>query len=142
MKVLDLNILLYAINKGSGAHTKAKRWLEDAFNDDEPVALPWVVILGFLRISTHPNVFPSPLAPEVAMEIVDGWLACPNAQILHPGKEHWRILKRLLNETGTAGNLTTDSHLAALAIENGAELQSSDADFGRFASLSWINPIL
>lgn len=141
MKVLDLNLLLYAINRDSAFHAKAKKWLEQTLNGEDSVAFPWTVILGFLRISTHPGIFPTPLRSEDAVGIVDGWLARPTVRILETGKEHWQVLKILLAETGTAGNLTTDAHLAALAIENGAELQSTDADFGRFKHLSWTNPL-
>lgn len=141
MLVLDLNLLLYAVNRDAPLHTKARTWLEKTLNGDRTVALPWVVILGFLRLSTHPRVFRAPLTPENALRVADGWLACRNVRVLEAGREHWRILTRLLKETGTAGNLTTDAHLAALAIENGAELHSTDADFGRFRQLAWINPI-
>ena len=142
MKLIDLNLLLYAINKDSSYHAKAKAWLETTLNGEDPVALPWVVILGFLRIATNPRIFPSPLNPDDATRVVDGWLSCPCVRVLETGKDHWGILKKLLAQTGTAGNLTTDAHLAALAIENGAELQSADADFGRFRQLSWVNPLL
>lgn len=141
MKLLDLNILLYAVNADSAYHQAAKRWLESAMADDEPVALPWVVLLGFLRIATNHRILPRPLTVAEAMAVVDGWLAQPVARPLSPGDEHWRILKSLLAESGTAGNLTTDAHLAALAIENGATLYSTDTDFQRFHRLRWINPL-
>jgi hypothetical protein len=108
---------------------------------DEPVALPWAVLIGFLRISTHVRVLPNPLTTEQAVVIVDGWLAQPAVRVLQAGVEHWRILRDLLLEAGTAGNLTTDAHLAAIAIENGAELNSTDRDFGRFRGLRWVNPL-
>jgi len=141
MKLLDLNILLYAVNINSAHHRAAKRWLDSAFADDEPVALPWVVLLGFLRIATNHRILPRPLKAAVAMAVVDGWLAQPGARPLSPGDEHWHILKTLLAESGTAGNLTTDAHLAALAIENGATLYSTDTDFQRFRQLRAINPL-
>jgi hypothetical protein len=141
VKLLDLNVLLYAVNRDSAHHARAKAWLEQTLTAEEPVALPWVVLLGFLRLATTPRVFPQPLGPGQALEVVDGWLACPAVVALAPGNEHWRILKDLLAESGTAGNLTTDAHLAALAIEHGAELCSTDADFARFARLRWRNPL-
>ena len=141
MKLLDLNLLLYAVNADSVHHSSAKRWLESALADDEPVAFPWVVLLGFLRIATHRRILPRPLTVAEAMSVVDGWLTQPGARPLSPGDEHWRILNSLLAESGTAGNLTTDAHLAALAIENGATLYSTDADFQRFHRLRWINPL-
>jgi toxin-antitoxin system PIN domain toxin len=141
MKVLDLNLLLYAVNTASTQHAAAKRWLESALTEDEPVALSWSVVLGFLRIATNQRILPRALPVADAMAVVDGWLAQPHVRCLPPGEEHWGILKTLLIETGTAGNLTTDAHLAALAIENGATLYSTDADFQRFARLRWVNPL-
>ena len=141
MKLLDLNLLLYAVDNDSARHRPAKRWLEAALSDDEPVALPWVVLLGFLRIATNKRILPHPLSASQAMTVVDSWLAQPAVRVLLPGDEHWRILKSLLTETGTAGNLTTDAHLAALAIENGATLYSTDTDFHRFPRLRWTNPL-
>ena len=141
MKVIDLNILLYAINQDSAHHGKVRPWLESVLNQDEPVALPWIVLLGFLRLTTNPRIMPKPLSTEEAMSVIDGWLNRPVVLILHPGEEHWRILRELLRETGSAGNLTTDAHLAALAIENGCELCSTDTDFGRFKQLKSTNPL-
>lgn len=141
MKVIDLNLLLYAINRDSAQHAPARAWLERTLANREPVALPWVVVLGFLRLATSARVFPEPLSAAAAAEVVDGWLAAPAVVVLSPGDEHWRILRGLLDESGTAGNLTTDAHLAALALEHGAELCSTDADFGRFRGLRWVNPL-
>lgn len=141
MKVVDLNLLLYAVNRDSAHHARAKAWLERMLADEEPAALPWVVLLGFLRLATSARVFPRPLLPDQAMAIVGGWLAQPGVVGLSPGEEHWRILRGLLAETGTAGNLTTDAHLATLAIDNGAELCSADIDFARFPKLRWTNPL-
>lgn len=141
MKVVDLNLLLYAVNRDSAHHARAKSWLEQALSGDEPVAVPWAVLLGFLRLATSPRVFRKPLAPGQAVDVVDGWLARPQVVPLTPGDEHWRILRELLEQSGTAGNLTTDAHLAALAIEHGAELCSTDGDFARFRHLRWVNPL-
>ncbi len=142
MKVVDLNILLYAVNRDSAEHAAAKAWLERTLADSEPVAIPWVVLLGFLRLATSPRVFTRPLSPAVALDVVDGWLAAPAVVPLVPGDGHWAILRRLIVESGTAANLTTDAHLAALAIERGAELCSTDADFARFRELRWENPLV
>lgn len=140
MKVFDLNILLYAVNRDGPLHLRAKSWLENALSAEEAIALPWVVILGFVRLSTNPRVFPHPLAAEQALATVDEWLSRPCVRILAPGDDHWRVLRGLLEEAGAAGNLTTDAHLAAIAIEHGAELVSADTDFARFSRLRWINP--
>ena len=141
MKLVDLNILLYAVNRDATRHRVARRWLENTLSGEQPVALPWIVLLGFLRVATHRRILPRPLTSEQALSVVDGWLALPNVRALQAGAQHWIILKELLAETGAAGNLTSDAHLAALAIENGCELCSTDADFGRFRHLRWNNPL-
>lgn len=141
MKIVDLNVLLYAVNRDSAHHRAARRWLERALSGDETIAFPWAVVLGFLRVATSARVFPAPLAPEQAIAVADGWLARPNVVRLDPGDRHWDILRELLANAGTAGNLTTDAHLAALALERGATLCSTDADFGRFPGLRWENPV-
>ena len=141
MKLIDLNLLLYAVNSDSAHHLKARAWLEDTLSGEEPVGLPWVVLLGFLRISTNPRILSRPLSALRAMEIIDGWLALPCVRTLAPLEDHWRLVRSLLTGSGTAGNLTTDAHLAAIAIENGCELCSTDTDFQRFSGLRWINPL-
>lgn len=141
MKLIDLNLLLYAVNRDSVYHDRAKAWLERTLSEDETVALPWIVLLGFIRITTSGRVFSNPLSPNQALDTVDRWLAVPTVVVLNPGDEHWRILEGLLLESGTAGNLTTDAHLAALAIETGSELCSTDSDFARFRHLRWVNPL-
>jgi toxin-antitoxin system PIN domain toxin len=142
MKLLDLNLLLYAVNADAVHHQAAKQWLDTAMSEDEPIGLSWVVVLGFLRIATNPRILPTPLSVEQAISAIDAILAHPTARLVAPGDEHWRILKSMLSETGTAGNLTTDAHLAALAIEHGATMMSTDTDFQRFHHLRWNNPLL
>ena len=105
------------------------------------MGLPWVTILGFIRITTHRGILRSPIFPADAIGIVRSWLRVPRVQILTPGEAHAEILFGLLEKVGSAGNLTTDAHLAALAIEYQAELASTDADFARFPGLRWFNPI-
>lgn len=141
MKILDLNVLLYAVNRDSPRHADARAWLESTLSGEESVGLPWVVILGFLRIATSPHILPRPIPIEQAIRVVDSWLAQPPVAPLSPGDEHWRVLADLLADAGSAGNLTTDAHLAALAIEHGAELCSTDSDFARFPHLRWVNPL-
>lgn len=140
MKLVDLNVLLYAVNRDAPCHDAVRSWWEAAVADDEPLGLPWIVLLGFLRLATSARVFAKPLTPGQAIERIDAWLSCRNVRLVHETEDHWRILKELLDRTGTAGNLTTDAHLAALAISLGATLASCDADFGRFSSLRWVNP--
>ncbi len=141
MKVVDINLLIYALNTDTPHHPRAKKWLEASLSDEEPVGLAWVVILGFLRIITNARIMPTPLSPEIAMEIVEEWLHHPTVKIIVPGERHWNILKELLMPLGTAANLTSDAHLAAIAIEHGARLYSTDNDFSRFLKLRWTNPI-
>jgi toxin-antitoxin system PIN domain toxin len=142
MKIIDLNVLLYAINRDSAHHEQIRDWWENAVNSrDEPLGLPWIVLLSFLRLSTNPRIFPEPLATEQAMEKVEAWLAHPNIKVVRERRAHWNTLKRLLSSTGAAGNLTTDAHLAALAISYGAALVSCDPDFARFRELRYESPL-
>lgn len=140
MKIPDVNVLLYAVNADSPHHRIAKGWLEQALNSGKTVAFPWSVLLAFLRLSTRQTVLHSPLTAEEAFGLIDAWLACPCATAIEPGRKHSTILRRLLEESGTAGNLVSDAHLAALAIEVNAELISFDRDFGRFQGLRWRLP--
>lgn len=141
MRVVDLNVLIYATNRDAADHRAAKAWWEAALSGDEPIGLSWTALLGFVRIATHPRILASPLSFEQAAGVVDHWLQQPVVRILQPSERHWRILKDLLQPFGTAGNMTTDAHLAALAIEHGATLCSTDRDFARFPRLKWINPL-
>lgn len=137
----DINLLIHAYNSESPVHAAAKAWWEEQMNGEGPVGLAWAVILGFVRLVTHPAVFVNPLPVEVACERARAWLARPQVMIVHPGERHAALVFGLLESLGTAGNLTTDAHLAALAIEYQAELQSTDADFARFPGLRWSNPL-
>jgi uncharacterized protein len=141
MKIVDLNLLLYATNADAPQHGIAKRWWESALNGDEQIGLTWPVLLGFLRLTTRAGLLPRPIVPRQAFETVDAWMAHPMTTVLHPGDEHWTILRGIMEATGAAGNLTTDAHLAAIAIEYGATLYSSDTDFARFPTLKLANPL-
>jgi toxin-antitoxin system PIN domain toxin len=141
MKIVDLNILLYAVNSEADGHARARAWWEQALNDEEIVGLPWVVVLGFLRLSTNRRVFPRALSAGAATAKIDTWLARQNVRIVRENDEHWQTLKPLLHSSGTGGNLTTDAHLAALAISHDAVLVSSDGDFARFRGLRLENPL-
>lgn len=137
----DLNLLIHAYNRDSPVHAAARAWWEERMNDPAPVGLAWVTLLGFLRITTHRSILAGPLPVDTAIGHLRSWLAQPQVLVLHPGERHAEILFGLLADLGTAANLTTDAHLAALAIEHQAELHSTDADFVRFAGLRWRNPI-
>jgi toxin-antitoxin system PIN domain toxin len=139
--VVDVNLLIYAINEDAPTHSKAKSWLEGALSGTETVGLSWTVLLAFLRLTTRAGLFQKPLTVDAAFELVDAWLQQPSVTILEPTAHHLRTLRDLVLPLGTGGNLTSDAHLAALAIEHGAELCSTDHDFARFGRLRWRNPL-
>lgn len=135
MKLPDVNVLVLAVNESASEHETARTWLESAFNTAEGVGFGWVALLGFVRLSTRRGIVAQPLSTEDAITVVREWLSHEHASIVQPSDRHLLILGRLLMGAGTAGNLTTDAHLAALAIEHGATLASFDRDFERFSGL-------
>jgi toxin-antitoxin system PIN domain toxin len=139
--VPDINVLLYATNTDAPMHADAAKWWRSVLGGTEVVGLAWIVVLGFVRISTNPRIYPKPLSPDDALAFVDDWLALPTVVTVEPTDRHWSIFKDLIRGAGSAGNLTSDAHLAALAIEHGATLCSTDRDFGRFPRLAWRNPL-
>lgn len=141
MKILDANLLLYAVNEDAPLHGKARPWLEEALSGTEAVGFEWTVVLAFLRLSTRSAVFPNPLRLDQAFLLIDSWLAQPCAILVQPTERHADHLRELLAPLGTAGNLVSDAHLAAVAREHGAELCSADADFARFPGVRWTNPL-
>ena len=141
MRLTDVNLLLYAYDASSPHHSRARAWLEERLSGAETFGFAWSVLLAFVRLATSPRVFADPMQPEEALDCVDAWLAQPCATVLHPGERHAVRLRELLPPLGTAGNLVVDAHLAALALEHGAELCSADADFSRFPGLRWTNPL-
>jgi toxin-antitoxin system PIN domain toxin len=141
MILLDANLLIYAVNQDAPLNRKAKSWLESVLSGQQTVGFPWTVLLAFVRLTTRPGLFRHPLPVDTAFDLVACWLEQPSATIVHPGPRHLTVLRELLRPLGTAGNLTSDAHLAALAIEHGAELCSSDTDFARFHGLKWRNPL-
>lgn len=141
MKLTDVNLLLYAVDDSAPRHREARRWLEERLSGSETFAFAWVVLLAFVRLSTNRLVFEEPLQPSEAFAIVDGWLDQPCSTVVHPTERHATVLRELIEPLGTAGNLTTDAHLAALGIEHGAEVCSSDVDFSRFAGIRWHDPL-
>ncbi len=140
MIVPDINLLLYAYNPGARHHAAARAWWEGLLRSGGSVGIPWIVILGFVRLSTTRGIFASPVTPGEAMDRVASWLEQPAASVLQPGVRHLEILRQMLDET-PGGPLTTDAHLAALAIEHQAELHSNDSDFARFPGLRWHDPL-
>ncbi len=140
--LVDVNILVHAVNRDAPRHERARTWWDDRLSDLAPVCLAWVTVLGFVRITTNSRVLPKPLTVGEAGGFVSSWLQQPCVRIIEPLEGHWDRVERLLRAAGTGGNLTTDAHLAALAVEHGCEVFSTDADFGRFAGLRWRNPLL
>ncbi|MCM2257767.1 MAG: type II toxin-antitoxin system VapC family toxin [Vicinamibacteria bacterium] len=141
MILVDANLLIYAIDKDSPQHKPARKWIEAALSGSDTVGLAWGVILAFLRLTTRPGILQRPMSADQAIAYVDEWLALPNVEIVQPGETHWSVFRNLLHAAGSAGNLTSDAHLAALAIERGATLCSADNDFRRFPGLRHENPL-
>jgi len=141
MKLIDASLLLYAVNEDAPSHARAQAWLEEVLAGTETVGFAWIVLLAFLRLSTRAAVFPRPLAPQESLDLLESWLERPCATVVQAGERHLRILRELIAPLGTAGNITSDAHLAALAIEHGAEVCSADSDFSRFPGLRWRNPL-
>jgi hypothetical protein len=139
--LVDANVLIYAIDRDSPHHARARRWLEEALSGNSPVGLPWISILAFIRVTTRAGIMRRPLRPDHALAFVDSWLRQPCAIAVSPGEHHWPILRGLLRASGSAGNLTSDAHLAALAVEHGYTIASADNDFGRFSGVSHLNPL-
>lgn len=141
MIIPDVNLLVHAYNSDSPLHAKARGWWEELLNGTRPVGLAWAAVLGFVRITTHRQILARPLPVSAACSRARAWLSRPYVNVLHPGDHHAEVLFGLLESLGTGGNLTTDAHLAALAIEHQGELHSTDTDFARFPGLRWRNPL-
>jgi toxin-antitoxin system PIN domain toxin len=140
MKVLDTNILLYAYDGDSPHHDVCREWLTHAFNAEEILGLPWQTVLAFIRIATNPRAVRRPLSGSDACAIVSTWLERPNVSVLGAGERFWSIFQSQMVDAQVAGPLVTDTALAALAIENGATLCSTDRDFRRFRGLMLLDP--
>jgi toxin-antitoxin system PIN domain toxin len=141
VKLLDVNLLIYVVDEEAREHETTLRWFEQALSGTETVAFAWFALLGFLRITTRRQSTHDPWPIESALEEIQRWLAQPVATVIHPTDRHAAVLRDLLAPLGAGGNLTSDAHLAALAIEHGATLCSHDNDFSRFAGLSWEDPL-
>ena len=139
--IVDANILLYAVDAESTFHDAARAWLEETLNGPSRVGLPWASLLAFQRISTHPRASASPLSPGEAWSFISDWLDAEATWVPAPGERHAEILHRLIADGDLRGNLVTDAHLAALAIEHGCELITTDSDFARFPGLRWRHPL-
>ena len=140
MNLVDANVLLYAVNRDASHHEEARRWLDHALSGRDTVGFSWIALLAFLRLATRIGLFPAPLSAGEALDRVDAWLAAPSAVVLEPTADHAQIVRRLLEESGTGGNLVNDAHLAALAIEHRCGIVSFDNDFSRFSGVRWSAP--
>ena len=139
--LVDANMLLFAVNESAPEHQRAAAWLEDALNGSRRVGLPWESLTAFVRLATNPRVVPKPLAPVDAWAFVEEWLAAPAAWVPVPTDGHAAILGDLVRRYRPAAKLVPDAHLAALAIEHGAEIISADTDFARFVEVRWRDPL-
>lgn len=141
MIVPDVNLLVYAYNSEAPRHAEARRWWEACLSGSTSVGLSWATLTGYIRVMTSRAVLLRPLDPAEAIGHVREWLHQPQALVLVPGPRHLDLLETLVTATGAAGRLTTDLHIAALAMENQAELHSDDTDFARFPGLRWHDPL-
>jgi len=139
--LVDANILLYAEDRLSARHDAACKWWDAQLSGSSPVCLCWTVLCAFIRIGTNPRVFEHPLALDQAITRVESWLNQPCTRLIHPTERHWVVFQEMLAGGQATANLVTDAHLAALAMEHGCVLISTDADFSRFPKLKWKNPL-
>lgn len=141
MILVDANLLLYAEDSLSEHHRVAREWWDAQLSGSDPVGLSWSVLSAFIRIATNPRLHQRPLTLKEAIERVQSWLDQPCVTVLGPSDGHWTLFQEMLRSGNALGNLVTDAHLAALAVEHNAVLCSTDADFSRFAGLRWENPV-
>jgi hypothetical protein len=141
MIAIDANLLLYASDTSAAHHQASRRWLENTLSSEESIGIAWAVVLAFLRVGTNPRIRRNAFSLQEAVDIVAGWLERPNVTLLNPGERHWEILRAMMSKGQARGPLITDAHLAALAIEHGAALASTDRDFARFPGLNFFNPL-
>jgi uncharacterized protein len=141
MTLVDLTLIMAATNSRAPMHRAARDWWEDQLNSERKIALSWLVILGFIRLTTSSKIMPEPLPLADAVAIVDSWLARPNVTIAQVTAQHWNVLQNMLHAVGHGAALTMDAHLACLAIEHDAEIATADEDFSHFPGLKWRNPL-
>lgn len=140
MRIVDANVLLYAVNEDAGHHAASREWLDRALAGEDTVGFGWIAMLAFARLATRRDLFTAPLSSAEALSQLDDWTSAPGGRVLHPGERHLGILSSLLDELGSAGNLVNDAHLAALALEHRASIVTYDNDFSRFRGVRWHTP--
>jgi toxin-antitoxin system PIN domain toxin len=136
----DVNVLVHAHNADSVCHQLAREWWDGCLTGPEGVGLAWTAVLGFVRLTTNRKIVSTPLHVRDVMKRIESWLALPHVHLVQPSESHFARLRKELERLGAAGNLTTDAHLAVLAMERGYVLYSTDTDFARFPGLRWVNP--
>lgn len=141
MIVVDITLLLAAVNTRAPMHKAARHWWEQQLNDGTEIGLSWLVVLGFIRLTTNPKIMPEPLLLADAIAMVDEWFRRPNVRTVTVTPQHWNILQNMLHAVGHGAALTMDAHLACLAIEHDAEIVTLDDDFSHFPGLKWRNPL-
>jgi len=142
MILVDVNILINAVHTGSPHHVGVKAWLDAAILQGIELGFPWLVLVGFVRITTNPKITRQPFTLEDAFSQIDAWLALPNARMVNPTLQHLRHFEDQCRRANATANLVTDAHLAALAVEHQCELASTDGDFAKFANVKWVNPLV
>ena len=142
MILVDANLLLYAEDSLNPRHKTARDWWDGRLSGTTPVCLCWLVINAFIRIGTNPRVFEHPLSLDQAISRVESWVNQPCTRLIHPTERHWVVFQEVLTAGQATANLVPDAHLAALALEHGCTLHSSDSDFSRFPRLKWRNPLV
>jgi len=142
MIFIDANLLIYAVNADAPLHPQAKTWVQETLNGHRGlVALSWFSLVAFVRIITNSRIIVAPRSLDEALQLVNAWLALPAVRLIEPGPGHARHFEAICRATNANGNLVTDAHLAALAMEHDLELASCDTDFAKFPGLRWINPL-
>ncbi|MGK2878405.1 MAG: TA system VapC family ribonuclease toxin [Solirubrobacterales bacterium] len=140
MKLVDTNVLIYAVDPLTEHHQRSRRWLDGEISSGRKVLIPWVALIGFLRLTTNPSTAVDPLKFEEAAGIVKLWISRPNVSSPHPDASHLERMRELLLPTSTGGNLVNDAHLAALALQHNAVVMTFDNDFSRFPGVRWESP--
>lgn len=140
MRIVDANVLLYAVNEDALHHDSSRTWLDAALSGGDTVGFTWVALLAFVRLSTKQGLFAEPLSHEEAMRQVSAWTTAPGGLVVDPGPTHVATVSEALRDVGHGGNLVNDAHLAAIAIENRADIVSYDNDFSRFSGVRWYSP--